>query len=190
MTKFNKEKQKRFSRSFIMISCITIAAIIGLEIKEYASRKTQLESHMASYFESTINRLATILTKPLWNYEVRHLQDIANAEIKASDIISSILINESAGNDSPQVVVCIAKNESGQLINCPSHSKDKYIHKSQRIVRNDIFIGTLEICFSKEIIYKQVQDILYAVVLRLIFLIVIVTAGLYMAVRSYYAGLP
>jgi uncharacterized membrane protein affecting hemolysin expression len=182
--KLNQPKTSPFSKTFLMISFITIAALIGLEINAYTSRKTQLETHFSSFFQSTSNRLETLLTTPLWNFEIDRLKAISEIEIKEHHMIHSISIYEKTANREKQMIFCITKDASGQLISCQGDPKGTNIESTRNLKKNNILIGTLKICFSKKIIDQQKQNLFQEIVVRLFFLIVIVIAGLFMAARS------
>ena len=180
----NQQETSRFSKSFLMISFITIAALIGLGIKDFTCQKEQVESHFSSYCESTSNRLGTILTTPLWNFELNRLKEISNVEMKDQQMIHSISIFEKTAVTNKQMIVCITKDDSGQLINCQGNPGCSNIKKTRKLIKNDILIGNIEICFSQKTIDQQIQKILRDVMVRLFFVIVIVLAGLFMAMRS------
>jgi uncharacterized membrane protein affecting hemolysin expression len=182
--RLNQQKTTRFSKSFLMISLITVAALIGLEIKEFTNRKTQLETHFSSYCESTSNRLRTILTTPLWNFEMDRLKEVSNVEIQDQSMIHSISIYEKTAVSDQQMLLCITKDTSGQIINCQGNPKGTNIEKTHKLIKNNIHIGTLKICFSQKVIDVQTQNLLQETLIRLFFLIVIVVAGLFMAARS------
>jgi len=178
------QKPKRFSKSFLMISLITVAALIGLEIKEFTSRNNHLDTNFSTHCESTINRLKTLLTTPLWNFELDRLKEIAKVEIQEQSMIHSISVYEKTAKSDQQMLLCISKDASGQLINCQGNPKGSNIEKTRTLINNDIIIGKLTICFSQKMIDQQAQNLLREVIIRLFVLIVIVLAGLYMAARS------
>jgi hypothetical protein len=180
----NQQKTTPFSKSFLMIGFITIAALIGLEIKEYTSRETQLDTHFSSYCKSTSDRLQAILTTPLWNFEISRLKKISKTEMIGQNMIHSISIYEKTAMTDEQNILCITKNSSGQLINCQSNPKGTNIEVKRKLKKNNIFIGTLHIYYSQKMIDQQKQKLLQEVIVRLFFLIVIVVAGLFMAARS------
>jgi len=182
--KLHKQKKTPFTKSFCMISLIMIAALIGLGIKEYTSRKAQLEAHFLSYCESTANRLGTILTTPLWNFEIERLKVIAGVEMQEKQLIQSISIFEKTVASDKQMLFCITKDESGQLINCKNNQNCTNTEKTRKLIKNDIHIGMLKICFSQETINQQQQSLLQEMLVNMIFLVVIVIAGLFMASRS------
>jgi hypothetical protein len=182
--KLHNQNKKGFSKSFLMISLITVAALIGLGIKEYISRKSSLEAHLFSYCTSTSERLGTLLTTPLWNFEIGRLMDIAKVEMKDQHMIHSISINEKIANSTEQLLFCITKDASGQLINCQGNPKGTNIEKTRKLIKNDILIGTLKIHFSQKTIDQQKQTLLKELSVQMFFLIVIVLAGLFMAARS------
>jgi hypothetical protein len=182
--KLHQQKPNLFSKSFLMISFITIAALIGLEIKEYTSREAQLDTHFSSYIKSTSDRLQTLMTKPLWNFEIDRLKDISKVEMKGQHLIHSISIFEKTAHTDQQVIFCITKDASGQLINCKGNPKETNIERSRKLQKNGIFIGKLNISFSQKMIDQQKNNLFQEVMFRLFFLIVIVIAGLFMAFRS------
>jgi len=179
-----QKKKNSFSKSFLMISLITIAALIGLGLKELTNRKAHLDAHFASYCKSTSDRLGTILTTPLWNFELERLKKISHAEMKNQSMIHSILINEKTAVSNQQMLLCITKDDSGQIQNCQGNPKGPNIEKSRKLIKNDIHIGTLKICFSQKVLDQQKQTLIKEILVQMIFLIVIVIAGLFMAARS------
>jgi len=182
--RLTQKKANRFSKSFLMISLITIAALIGLGLKELTSRKTQLEDHFNSFCESTSNRLETILTSPLWNFELKRLKEISKAEMKDQPMIHAIVINEKTAVSDQRRLFCITKDDSGQLQNCQGNPKGSNIEKTRKLIKNDIHIGSLNIFFSQKLMDQQKQALIKEIIVQLIFLIVIVIAGLFMAARS------
>jgi len=180
----NQQKTTPFSKSFFMISLITIAAVIGLGIKEFTSRKCHLDSHFSSFCESTSDRLSTLIRTPLWNFEIERLKEITEAEMKDHQMIHSITIFEKSVVSNHQILYCITKDSSGQLIKCQGTPKDTKIKESRTLIKNNILIGKLDICFSQSIMDQQKQNLLREIITRLFFLIVIIVAGLFMAARS------
>jgi len=180
----NQQKKSPFSKSFFMISLITIAALIGLGIKEFSNRKAQLDAHFSSYCESTANRLGTILTTPLWNFELDRFKVIAQVEMQDNQLIQSISVFEKTIVSDKQLLFCITKDDSGQLVNCQSSSSCTNTEKVRDLIKNNLHIGTLNICFSQKTIDQQKQSLLQEVLFNMILLLVIVIAGLFMASRS------
>ena len=178
-----QQNSMTLTRSFVMISLITIVAIIGLGIKEYTSQKAHLTSKMSLWYDSTSDRLAAIMATPLWNFDIVQLMNITKSEIEHHPSISSIFVKEKTITGQEKLVICNKKDASGQLISCQEKPSGD-IQKLKKISYENNNIGSLEISFSQEQHHKEARDILKSVILRYLFLIVIVIAGLFMAARS------
>ncbi|MBF0451497.1 MAG: hypothetical protein HQK75_12400 [Candidatus Magnetomorum sp.] len=184
MKKIYSTQSMRFSKAFFMISLITIAAIIGLGIRDYSNRLSGTRLHLESSFEATTQKMSKILVTPLWNLEIKRLKNIAQAEIIAGKYIDRIVIHENTIDTSSPVVICISKDSSGQLINCQGKPSDRFILKSQKLVWIDIPIGQLDIYFSQSTVDQETRAILKDVLMKRAILIMIFIAGLYLAIRS------
>lgn len=147
---------KKLSRSFInkliitvfIIFCVT--SLFSLWLYSYESKKTNMAKH-SEYLEY----LSSNLTLPLWNIDKDWIDSICNSFVK-NEIVSLLKVTT---DDGETIFSMVSENE-------PSLIVDK-----QSILYNDLFVGTVELGFTKRINQKSNFQMLSRSILPMFFVI-------------------
>ncbi len=171
-----KEKSIAFKIG-LSLALSVVLVLSGLGIYNYFSTKTQLYNQLDNDIEQISDRLAFLLTTPVWNFNTEEADVIVKIEMKNHDVFG-VVIKESSGNE----FLKRSRDNNWEVSEEDIDVEKSYTNLQKDIVRDGNTIGYVEVFFVDKFIKEHLNSVLLGVILNVlvtaIILIIILQVGI------------
>ncbi len=171
-----KEKSIAFKIG-LSLALSVVLVLSGLGIYNYFSTKNQLYNQLNNDIEQITERLAFLLTTPVWNFNTEEADVIVKIEMKNNDVFG-VVIKESSGN----VFLNRSRDDKWGVAEDEVDTKKSYTTLQKDIVRDGNTIGYVDVYFVDKFIKEHLNSVLFGVILNVlvtaVILIIILQVGI------------
>ena len=165
----DRYRKRTIARDLIIwltLAIISVIIVQGLLYYIYSSFAYQAKLEIRA--EHATDEFANVIALPLWNLDKHMIQQISEAYLN-SEYIAGIRV---AG-----------KNRKKMLFEYSSQGRGKLIHKSKKILKNDIEIGRVKLSFSRDGVIHMQKMMIQTILLISFSVITIIILGIHFIMK-------
>lgn len=164
----------------LMLIVITTIILAGYGGFNYINNKSKMMKKLEAFAEFSAERLSNTVVKPIWNVDIKNLEDILVFEMNDEDIYK-IIVTDSSGESVLHGVVRdtdwnVEKTEKVK-------TSDRYIKKSKVVTNEDQKIGIVDIYFTTEFTTRELNRQLLYMIFQIIVLNIVLVIAMILALK-------
>ncbi len=164
--------------SILVVLTITIfLALFG--IYQYQTISDSLTLELKEEAERAATRLATSLTKAIFDYDETMARNVILAEMKAKNISGVFVLEQE------RLLYAFSRAETGEVVeNTEILPEEEYFTASQTIESDDIVLGNVKVFITSDYLQQELAESLISTVIQVLVLDVLIVIVLTLLIRS------